>query len=139
MKHYSKQREMILRAVREHPVHPTAEEVLAILRAQGSTASLSTVYRNLQLLSEKGLLRKISVPGGSDRFDGELHEHFHALCRGCGRVADVQYPLPGLAEAVRAQTGMQADAVHLTVRGLCPRCAAAQAEGSRTQPPRPAQ
>ncbi len=71
---YSKQRELILKTVIENPIHPTADTVYEQVRRENPKISLGTVYRNLNFLSEMGILRKISMPVGSDRFDGRLDE-----------------------------------------------------------------
>ena len=71
---YSKQRELVLQAVLENPIHPTADGVYQQVRQQNPRISLGTVYRNLNFLAEMGMIRKISMPVGSDRFDGRLDQ-----------------------------------------------------------------
>ncbi len=80
MANYSKQREEIKKVVLENKLHPSANEVYEIMKWQQSTASLSTVYRNLNFLSDTGQIRKIYMPNGSVRFDGKLQEHHHVIC-----------------------------------------------------------
>ena len=58
---YSRQRELILETVMENPVHPTADTVYAMVREQEPNISLGTVYRNLNLLAEQGILRRIPI------------------------------------------------------------------------------
>ena len=87
---YSKQRELILQTVTQNPIHPTADAVYEQVRRENPKISLGTVYRNLNFLSELGILRKIPMPVGSDRFDGRLDEHYHMICDCCGRVFDVE-------------------------------------------------
>ncbi len=122
MGNFSKQREEIKQAVLESQNHPTAEEVYHIVKKRNSTASLSTVYRNLNLLSELGMIRKIYMPNGCVRFDGVLYQHFHGVCIQCGRVFNVDFHLDGLYQAVEEQTGMQSVQYCLIVEGLCTDC-----------------
>ena len=77
---YSKQRELVFQTVLQNPIHPTADAVYEQVRRENPKISLGTVYRNLNFLSEMGMLRKISMPVGSDRFDGRLDEHYHMAC-----------------------------------------------------------
>lgn len=56
----SKIRQAIYEAVVTHPVHPTAEYVYEYLKPQHPSLSLGTVYRNLGILAEQGLVRKLS-------------------------------------------------------------------------------
>ena len=55
---YSKQRELILKAVLENRVHPTADAVFSFLKPDHPELSLATVYRNLNQLAKNGLLIK---------------------------------------------------------------------------------
>ncbi len=119
---HSKQRELILKIVRENRIHCTADDVYQLARQEDSTISLGTVYRNLNLLTEQGFLKKLAMPDGGDRYDGGMHEHHHCVCSECGKVCDVLYPLPGLPEAVEEQTGMLCRGYQMTVLGICETC-----------------
>lgn len=120
---YSRQRELILNAVLSSSDHPTADDVYARVRAENPRVSLGTVYRNLNLLAENGLLRRVSVPDGSDRFDGTLEEHAHVVCAGCGRVEDL---LPGALAPLLGELPRLTDyrilRTELVAVGLCPDC-----------------
>lgn len=122
---YSRQRELILQAVREQPCHPTADALYSHLRPAHPTLSLATVYRNLNQLAEAGLLQRILVEGGRDHFDGCTEPHYHLLCERCGEMTDAPLPpLQGLEDAIFAATGFRAQGHQLLFRGVCPRCAA---------------
>lgn len=86
---YSKQRQQILEFVKSVDTHPTAEVVYSNLRSKISNLSLGTVYRNLDVLSKLGKLRRIEIANDKDRFDGNLSSHCHALCFNCGKVFDI--------------------------------------------------
>ena len=132
--HNSNQRERILQAVREHPVHPTADEVYSWLKTEYPNLSLGTVYRNLSLLSELGKLRKLSIPAASDRYDGNLDAHYHLLCEGCGGVFDVFIPpLAALDQMAAKETGYTVLAHEILFRGLCKRCGMCQTGKSPVQ------
>ncbi len=120
---YSKQRELIYHTVRENPIHPTADQVYHCLRKQYPTISLGTVYRNLNLLAEHGLLRKIHMPDSSDRFDGRLDGHYHMQCCQCGRIYDVELPkLDDLRHDIQATTGFQVSECDIVIKGTCKAC-----------------
>ena len=57
--------------------HPTAEEVYKQIKKKKSDISLGTVYRNLNLLSQSGEVKKISGVGEQERFDFRTKEHSH--------------------------------------------------------------
>lgn len=109
-----------------HHDHIDAERLLAAMKKRGHKISRATVYRNLDLLVQCGLVRKYRL--GRDRF---LYEHVHAgqehdhlICTGCGRV--VEFVSPGItalqSEICRAH-GFVPSRHQLQVHGLCRACA----------------
>lgn len=87
---YSRQREAIRQYLEHSKEHPTADSVYFHVRNEFPNISLGTVYRNLNLLTDLGSAIKITMPDGSDRFDGCTLPHNHFLCRTCGCVCDLQ-------------------------------------------------
>lgn len=83
---YSKQREMVLQAVGRLPGHPNAAEVYEEVKKACASISLATVYRNLNTMADHGLIGKVCLPEGADRFDKETHLHDHMICTCCGDV-----------------------------------------------------
>ena len=125
---FSRQREMILKQVVEHPIHPTADEVYTALKVDNPNLSLGTVYRNLNLLSEAGMLQKIRIADGSDRFDGRTDRHYHMICDCCGRVFDIEPDiLAGAEQAVFNAHGHTLTRLTLTMNGVCRECSKTQA------------
>jgi len=83
------QRQVILEELRKVKSHPTANEVYDMVRKRLPRIGLGTVYRNLDLLAEKGAIRKLEVGGEQKRFDGDTSQHYHIRCVECNRVEDV--------------------------------------------------
>lgn len=120
---YSRQRELILETVCSVPVHPTADTVYEAVRQQEPKISLGTVYRNLNQLAECGLLLKLPMPTGGDRFDGRLDEHLHIVCQRCEAISDIELAdLADLDAAVEAQTGYTVTNRTMVFAGICPNC-----------------
>jgi Fe2+ or Zn2+ uptake regulation protein len=119
------QRLAILRALREHGGHATAEEIGRAIRDDLPGTSVPTVYATLDLLVGLGLARKLDVGVGYSFYDARTEPHQHTVCRACGRVADLEYRLDSrrLARATDA-VGFRADTAELVVAGLCADCAA---------------
>ena len=55
MNNYSKQREIILEVIKNNRTHPTAEEIYILVTKKEPKISRSTVYRNINILVEKGI------------------------------------------------------------------------------------
>lgn len=117
MKNYSRQREVILETLRENAVHPTAEELFALVREKIPNISLATVYRNLKELSKDGTT--LSIPGGlKEHFDGTTVKHAHFLCERCEKVRDVMLSDQTIADITNQCGG---DFI-LIYKGVCPAC-----------------
>lgn len=120
---FSRQREIIYEQVMKYPTHPTAEEVYRSLKNDNPNLSLGTVYRNLNQLSEAGMLLKIPIADGSNRFDGRTDCHYHMICEKCRRVFDVELNcLDDIPALVKAQSGHQITRVTLNLKGICSEC-----------------
>ena len=120
---YSIQRELILNTVLDDHTHPSAETVYNRLKYENSDLSLGTVYRNLNLLVENNMLKKISIPNGSDRFDGTLSEHQHLVCTKCGKVTDVYISeLEKIHNSILERSGFDINCTSLAFEGICSEC-----------------
>ena len=83
------QRQVIIEELRKVKTHPTANQVYDMVRKRLPRIGLGTVYRNLELLTEKGLINKLEVGGEQKRFDGDTSQHYHIRCVKCHRVEDI--------------------------------------------------
>lgn len=122
-KRLTPQRRLVLDAV-ERLGHATPDEVLAEARRHKPELSLSTVYRNLEVLEELGLVRHAHLTDRAPTYHSVGgHEHFHLVCRGCGEVLSVGPSLLApLLEQLDAEFGFVPDVGHLTVFGSCRSC-----------------
>ncbi len=117
------QRALVLEAVNALQCHATADEVYEAIVKEHPTVSKATVYRNLNLLSEMGEIRKMEIPGGPDRFDHCCHDHCHVRCEKCGRVFDVDMEfVSGLEKGIRDAHGFAFTGYDILFRGICPDC-----------------
>lgn len=117
------QRALVLDAVRTMQRHATADEVYAAIVAQHPNVSRGTVYRNLNLLSDTGEIRKVEVPGGADRYDHICDKHYHISCVRCGRIFDVDMaPMTDLEQRITDKRGFQFADHDIMFKGLCPAC-----------------
>lgn len=108
--------------------HPSATEVYERIRTQFPTISRGTVFRVLGGFAESGKIRKLQLADTDDRYDPTLAPHYHARCRGCGRVIDVVSPQ---AEAVLRGVRVgrfTVDGAEVEFFGLCDDCKKTQEE-----------
>ena len=119
----TRQRALVLEAVRSLHNPPTSADVYEAVREKHPSISRATVYRNLSVLTEQGEVLHIPVAGGADRYDFRCDCHYHAICRECGVVYDVEMPSEGLLSSVRDTHGFQIEGFDIIFTGLCPDCA----------------
>ena len=122
-KHFRK-RDAILNCVRCTTTHPSAEWVYENVRTQMPDISLATVYRNLSLFKEQGLITSLGTVKGVERFDGNTEPHVHFICTGCGAVLDLpEISVPEeLNSAVARSSGGRVDNCQLSFTGICGEC-----------------
>jgi Fur family peroxide stress response transcriptional regulator len=84
---------------------------------------MGTVYRNLNVLIEQGLIKKIDFGSTFDRFDAKTEAHYHFICERCGSIIDLALPVDeALNERVNQTTRFQASRHRIEFFGLCDRC-----------------
>lgn len=119
-KRMTPQRELILRAV-EALGHATPDEVLAEVHKHSSAVNASTIYRNLEVLEQLGLVRHAHLSDRAPTYHSVTgHEHFHMICRTCEKVISVDPEvLRPVVDRLREEFGFEPDIGHLTVFGEC--------------------
>lgn len=80
------QREIILQELQTSREHLTADELYDRVKKRLPRISLATVYRNLEILTQVGLIAKREVSGRQKRFDSDVSEHDHIFCIQCHRL-----------------------------------------------------
>ena len=117
------QRMEIFREMARAGDHPDAETVYRRVRERLPTISLDTVYRNLWLLRDLGLITTLGPVHENTRFDANISPHHHFVCTRCGLARDIhaerlsQIEVP---DAVKELGAVQR--THVEFRGLCLRC-----------------
>ena len=82
------QRLAILEAMYSLPGHPTAEAVQAEIKGRYPGISTGTIYKVLETLVAKKLIKRVKTEAGTMRYDGVLHPHHHLYCDHSGRIED---------------------------------------------------
>ena len=124
-KKLTKPRKALLEVLESSPLPITAAEVHARLRKGRHVPDLVTVYRNLAMLQELGLVNPVGLHEGQMRYEvryGREHHH-HIQCRGCGLIVDLLLcPLKKLTDLVERQTKFSVEGHALEFFGWCPQC-----------------
>lgn len=120
----TKKRIMILESVRTSPSPVTAEDIYEKL-SQSLDISLSTVYRALNAMSDKGIIIKAVRQDGKTYFHFNDHQHKHELiCSVCHRSVDVEdCPFDEISRKIAQKTGFVITGHNMEFTGICPNCA----------------
>ncbi len=117
------QRQIILEELGKVTSHPTANEVYDMVRKRLPRIGLGTVYRNLELMADIGIILKLEVGGTQKRFDATIEPHYHIRCTSCNKVDDI-------AMEVQEQINLAAKKAsnyiilghHVEFSGICREC-----------------
>ncbi len=82
------QRVAIYEAIVTLKNHPTAENVIEYIKANHPNISVGTVYKVLDSLVEKGLLKKVKTDKDPMRYDSVFSDHHHLYCSETQRIED---------------------------------------------------
>lgn len=119
----SRQRQRILELLKSTGRHPSADWIYDQLKGEFRNLSMGTVYRNLNILVEQELIRKIDFGSTFDRFDANIGQHYHFICEKCAAIIDLDLPVDeALNRRVNQATPFRAHRHRVEFYGLCDRC-----------------
>jgi len=123
MQRETKQREAILKYLRDTRSHPTADMIYEVVKKEIPRISKGTVYRNLKVLKESRQIYELKLKDTIARYEGSKEKHYHFHCDKCGRVFDIDEPVDkDMDERVAKRTGFKVTRHQLEFRGLCKDC-----------------
>ena len=119
------QRQVVFEAVIASDGHHSPEAIYATVRRKIPSISLATVYNNLRLFIDCGLLREVTPHASTLRVDGNLEPHHHLVCTACKSVQDIAGDFVDFKKLARElPDGFDVSQPLIEVFGLCRRCRA---------------
>ncbi len=119
----TKQRQAVLQVIQDSEEHLTANEVFDKARKIQPGISFATVYYSLRFLKEQGMIGEVRFGSDAARFDRTLDRHDHAICNECGKLIDLNLPIPDeILKKGERLSKFKADSIEVVLRGLCPDC-----------------
>ena len=119
----TKQRTRILEVLCQTKSHPTANWIYDQLKPEFPSLSLGTIYRNLGILEEQGLLKKLHSGSTFDRYDAITKPHTHFCCSECGNIYDMRdVEIPEIVRTANKQTPHKIQEINLSYLGICESC-----------------
>ncbi len=133
---FSKKRDAMLEVICSTNTHPTAEWIYNRLKSDYPNLSLGTVYRNLNLFKEQGLVVSVANVNGQERFDGNTSAHAHFVCTKCGRIIDVDCVggSKSFDNRIASMYDCEVDRHTITFYGTCSSCRHAHRDSTADVP-----
>lgn len=123
------QRQILLEELSKVTCHPTASEIYEMVRKRLPRIGLGTVYRNLELMADSGIILKLELGGEHKRFDATTAPHYHVRCTVCGKLEDVALQVQEkITENAAQRTSYRVLGHRVEFTGKCPACQKARAK-----------
>ena len=122
------QRETILKTFQNLPEgrHLSADDLHDLLKEGGNRIGLSTVYRNLKMMSRMGILRELDLAEGLKRYEINQpapHHHHHMICVRCNKTVEFKNDsVLKTGAQIAKKSGYQLLDCQLSVHAVCPSC-----------------
>jgi len=118
------QRLAILKYLDINRTHPTAEEIYHALKKTNPGLSRTTIYNNLETLSNTQLVQRLTICPTEHRYDFNMALHHHFICKQCGKIFDIDFQCPKVSAIKRhvVNQGHRVDEVHGYFKGICKEC-----------------
>ena len=129
-----RKRNAILFYLQQSHEHPSAESIYKDLKPEIPDLSVGTVYRNLSLFKQQGLVASVATVSGVERFDANTDPHVHFICTDCDAVIDLhQMEMPqALCATAEGCVGGSVTGCQLCFSGLCRDCLTKQEQGGES-------
>jgi Fe2+ or Zn2+ uptake regulation protein len=123
----------ILKYLDHHRSHPTAEEIYQHLKKSNPGLSRTTIYNNLETLSDAHIIQRLTICPTEHRYDFNSNMHHHFICKKCGTIYDVDFECPTVSKIKKyvVNQGHQIDEVHGYFKGQCKKCLENQKGGEK--------
>jgi len=126
---YTHQRQVIYRLLAGTDAHPSPEAVYEKVRREMPSISLGTVYKNIKVFVDAGLVHEVSPLHETLRLDANLDPHHHLVCESCKKVQDLpEEEVEPIRFRGRLPKGFQPGRTVVEVIGLCAECARKQSD-----------
>ncbi|MCY7837257.1 transcriptional repressor [Bacillus haynesii] len=113
------QRVLILKTIASLGGHPSAEDIHRELPYM----SLPTIYSNLKLFVKLGILKELSHGDAKSKYELFTSQHYHVICKSCGKIADLDYPhLKEVEHAAAQLTNFKVNSHFMGIYGICTTC-----------------
>lgn len=102
--------------------HLGVEDIYKALLDKFGSLSLATVYKNINAMGEKMLVKEIKLPKQKSVYELSKTEHAHMLCEKCGKVKDIELDLETVFSEALKKSNFKTRKSDLVLIGICSFC-----------------
>lgn len=116
----SSQRVLMLEYLDNNLIHPTADKIFNDLSKKLPAISKATIYNNLKLFVDNGIIKEVNIDNTETHYDVEMHQHGHFICDKCGKIFNIDIDTLKL-ESFELE-GCEIKSKEVFFRGTCKEC-----------------
>jgi len=102
--------------------HSNVETLYNNLKLKFPSVSLSTVYKNINTMQEKGFLSEVKINGKKNVYELIKNKHSHAVCMKCHKVIDIKVDASELLYQAKQASNYKLNESSVVFQGICPNC-----------------
>lgn len=121
-KRLTSQRAVIFEIIRGESGHLDARDIHRQAQEKLPRLSLSTVYRNLELLKSSGVIEELRWAPHRHYETKAKTQHHHLVCLGCGRIQEFKYPILDHLRKIPQVQQFDIREIEINLYGYCPQC-----------------
>jgi len=118
----TQQRKLILEMLKNSKEHPTAEAIYFKVKKELPHISLGTIYRNLNFLKQKKIIKEIKTTSKKTHYDADVSFHSHFICQNCDAVLDFKVKLPLKLQNIQEKIPGKLLKPEIYLWGICLNC-----------------
>lgn len=104
--------------------HMSINELYSTLLVKFPSISLATIYKNINIMLEKGFLLEVKLSGQKNVFELIKDNHSHVACLKCTDIIDIDLNIEAILQEVKSISDYKIESNSLIFNGLCPKCSA---------------
>jgi len=117
------QRMNILSVIDEYG-HMSVDDIYAEVIKVHPSLSLATIYKNIILMVEKGVVVEVPIVGRKSKYELAKADHMHLVCTECGMVEDKQCvdEADAVFESLTQEEQFKLNKRQVNLYGICASC-----------------
>ena len=113
------QRGTILKSI-DSMGHMSIDEIYSAVKREYPTLSLATIYKNIILMVEHGIIAEVPISGKKPKYELKKSDHIHLICEACGTIEDMK--ITKSKEQVLSVENFKVQNMQINLYGVCREC-----------------